>query len=106
MNDGKCDARGRLWCGTMGYEKSPGEPVSSQGTLYCYHGGTPSPIFGRVSCLWQGEGCGLQWVWLRGVVYCGHFDWLLGGIVAAAEMRMRSVWVEVERCTALRSNLL
>ncbi|KAL5506698.1 hypothetical protein EMCRGX_G008422 [Ephydatia muelleri] len=38
MNDGKCDARGRLWCGTMGYEKSPGEPVSSQGTLYCYHG--------------------------------------------------------------------
>ncbi|KAL5506626.1 hypothetical protein EMCRGX_G008315 [Ephydatia muelleri] len=39
MNDGKCDARGRLWCGTMGYEKSPGEPVSSQGTLYCYHGG-------------------------------------------------------------------
>ena len=40
----KCDARGRLWCGTMGYEKSPGEPVSSQGTLYCYHGGTPSPI--------------------------------------------------------------
>ncbi|KAL5506720.1 hypothetical protein EMCRGX_G008450 [Ephydatia muelleri] len=44
MNDGKCDARGRLWCGTMGYEKSPGEPVSSQGTLYCYHGGTPSPI--------------------------------------------------------------
>eukprot|EP00731_Ephydatia_muelleri_P004074 Em0002g250a len=40
MNDGKCDARGRLWCGTMGYEKSPGEPVSSQGTLYCYHGVT------------------------------------------------------------------
>ena len=30
MNDGKCDARGRLWCGIMGYEKSPGEPVSSQ----------------------------------------------------------------------------
>ena len=47
-------------------------------------------------CLCQGEGCGLQWVWLRGVVYSGHFDWLLGGIVAAAEMRMRSVWVEVE----------
>ena len=44
MNDGKCDARGRLWCGTMGYEKSPGEPVSSQGTLYCYHGGTPCLI--------------------------------------------------------------
>ena len=44
MNDGKCDARGRLWCSTMGYEKSPGEPVSSQGTLYCYHGGTPCLI--------------------------------------------------------------
>ena len=30
------------------------------------------------------------------MVYSGHFDWLLGGIVAAAEMRMRSVWMEVE----------
>ncbi|KAL5506570.1 hypothetical protein EMCRGX_G008242 [Ephydatia muelleri] len=40
MNDGKCDARGRLWCGTMGYEKSPGEPVSSEGSLYCYDGVT------------------------------------------------------------------
>ena len=28
------------------------------------------------------------------MVYSGHFDWLLGGIVAAAEMRMRSVWME------------
>ena len=33
--------QGRLWCGTMGYEKSPGEPVSSQGT---HHGGTPCLI--------------------------------------------------------------
>ncbi|KAL5506804.1 hypothetical protein EMCRGX_G008544 [Ephydatia muelleri] len=46
MNDGKCDARGRLWCGTMGYEKSPGEPVSSQGTLYCYHGATGALLSG------------------------------------------------------------
>ena len=30
------------------------------------------------------------------MVYSGHFDWLLGEIVAAAEMRMRSVWVDVE----------
>ena len=45
--------------------------------------------FGRV----RGVVCsGFGW----GVVYCGHFDWLLGGIVAAVEMRMRSVWVEVE----------
>ena len=42
MNDGKCDTRGRLWCGTMGYEKSPGEPVSSEGSLFCYDGGTCS----------------------------------------------------------------
>ena len=53
-------------------------------------------VVGYLLC--QGEGCGLQWVWLRGVVYSGQFDWLLGGIVAAVEMRMRSVWVEVESC--------
>ena len=28
-------------------------------------------VVGYLLC--QGEGCGLQWVWLRGVVYSGHF---------------------------------
>lgn len=40
LNDGKCDTQGRLWCGTMGYEAFPGDPVPKDGSLYCYNGTT------------------------------------------------------------------
>ncbi|XP_063381932.1 regucalcin-like [Cydia fagiglandana] len=34
INDGKADPRGRIFGGTMGYEKSPGDFVQEQGSLY------------------------------------------------------------------------
>ncbi|CAG5126286.1 unnamed protein product [Candidula unifasciata] len=34
FNDGKCDASGRLWAGTMGFETLPGKVDSGQGSLY------------------------------------------------------------------------
>ncbi|XP_076042765.1 regucalcin-like isoform X2 [Oratosquilla oratoria] len=34
FNDGKCDPSGRMWAGTMGYEKMPGQVELHQGTLY------------------------------------------------------------------------
>ncbi|KAL4235807.1 hypothetical protein ACF0H5_004197 [Mactra antiquata] len=34
INDGKCDASGRLWFGTMGLEKSPAVVRENQGSLY------------------------------------------------------------------------
>ncbi|XP_041377245.1 regucalcin-like [Gigantopelta aegis] len=34
INDGKCDARGRLWSGTMGKELSPGIVAPELGALY------------------------------------------------------------------------
>jgi len=36
INDGKCDAAGRLWAGTMGYEPAPGQLDSKKGTLYSF----------------------------------------------------------------------
>ncbi|XP_038057263.1 regucalcin-like [Patiria miniata] len=37
FNDGKCDAKGRLWAGTMGPEDKPVEVRRRQGSLYCLH---------------------------------------------------------------------
>ncbi|XP_022089750.1 regucalcin-like [Acanthaster planci] len=37
FNDGKCDARGRFWAGTMGPEERPAEVRRRQGSLYCLH---------------------------------------------------------------------
>jgi len=34
FNDAKCDASGRLWAGTMGFESAPGELDRYQGSLY------------------------------------------------------------------------
>jgi sugar lactone lactonase YvrE len=39
FNDGKCDAKGRLWVGTMGVESSPGVVVPDQGSLYSMDSG-------------------------------------------------------------------
>ncbi|ODN03278.1 Regucalcin [Orchesella cincta] len=36
INDGKCDASGRLWAGTMGYEPAPGQLDPKKGTLYSF----------------------------------------------------------------------
>lgn len=36
INDGKCDASGRLWAGTMGYEPAPGQLDRNKGTLYSF----------------------------------------------------------------------
>ncbi|OXA63830.1 Regucalcin [Folsomia candida] len=36
INDGKCDSRGRLWAGTMGYEPAPGKLDAKKGTLYSF----------------------------------------------------------------------
>jgi len=36
INDGKCDAAGRLWAGTMGYEPAPGKLDAKKGTLYSF----------------------------------------------------------------------
>ncbi|BFZ16390.1 hypothetical protein BsWGS_19429 [Bradybaena similaris] len=36
FNDGKCDASGRLWAGTMGFETTPGIVDSGQGSLYSF----------------------------------------------------------------------
>lgn len=43
FNDGKCDAKGRLWAGTMGSEYKPGFVQPDKGSLYCLDG------FGKVS---------------------------------------------------------
>ena len=53
-------------------------------------------VDGRADALCGRVSLNIAFARVRGVVYSGHFDWLLGGNVAAAEMRMRSVWVEVE----------
>ena len=34
FNDGKCDPRGRLWTGTMGYETTPGAVEPERGNSY------------------------------------------------------------------------
>lgn len=34
FNDGKCDARGRLWAGTMGFEMGPGKFEPEAGSLF------------------------------------------------------------------------
>ena len=39
FNDGKCDSRGRLWCGTMGAQSSATEVEPRQGSLYSYDAG-------------------------------------------------------------------
>jgi gluconolactonase len=36
INDGKCDSKGRLWAGTMGYEPAPGQLDPKKGTLYTF----------------------------------------------------------------------
>lgn len=36
FNDAKCDASGRLWCGTMGHEVVPAHPKLHQGSLYSF----------------------------------------------------------------------
>jgi len=36
INDGKCDSKGRLWAGTMGYEPAPGKLDAKKGTLYSF----------------------------------------------------------------------
>jgi len=36
INDGKCDKKGRLWAGTMGYEPAPGQLDAKRGTLYTF----------------------------------------------------------------------
>ncbi|XP_071802569.1 regucalcin-like [Asterias amurensis] len=37
FNDGKCDAKGRFWAGTMGPESSPAVVLPKQGSLFCLH---------------------------------------------------------------------
>jgi sugar lactone lactonase YvrE len=39
MNDGKCDARGRFWAGTMAVDFAP-----ERGTLYCLEAGPPASV--------------------------------------------------------------
>ena len=39
FNDAKCDSSGRLWCGTMGSESTPGVVQQNQGMLYSYSPG-------------------------------------------------------------------
>jgi|LakMenE18May11ns_1017448.scaffolds.fasta_scaffold8064057_1 sugar lactone lactonase YvrE len=34
FNDGKCDARGRLWAGTMGKEVRPGQVDRNMGSVF------------------------------------------------------------------------
>ncbi|KAJ8306467.1 hypothetical protein KUTeg_017012 [Tegillarca granosa] len=36
FNDGKCDSKGRLWAGTMGYEDKSGNIEMEIGHLYCF----------------------------------------------------------------------
>ncbi|XP_078602219.1 regucalcin-like [Branchiostoma floridae x Branchiostoma japonicum] len=37
FNDGKCDAAGRFWAGTMGHEPVPTQVERKVGSLYCLH---------------------------------------------------------------------
>ena len=50
FNDGKCDARGRLWVGTLALGTDSGEFPHQQGTLYNYAGGTVLPSDQKPYC--------------------------------------------------------
>ncbi len=60
FNDGKCDARGRLWVGTI---VEPREPAL--GTMQCFQSGVLSPRFDGVSTsnglAWSPDGCTMYW---------------------------------------------
>ncbi len=60
FNDGKCDARGRLWVGTI---VEPREPAL--GSMHCYQSGVLSPRFDGVSVsnglAWSPDGRTMYW---------------------------------------------
>ena len=39
LNDAKCDRQGRLWCGTMGFDKQMKVLTPHVGSLYSYTAG-------------------------------------------------------------------
>jgi sugar lactone lactonase YvrE len=74
FNDGKCDARGRFWVGTI---CTPREPAL--GTLQCYAGGKLMQRFGEVSTsnglAWSPDGRTMYWADThRGMVCAFDFD--------------------------------
>lgn len=44
FNDGKCDALGRYWAGTMGHESVPTKLDPEQGSLYCLETGASDAV--------------------------------------------------------------